>query len=60
MKTVDFEDTSSEDQSREEALFSASEVLSAMLAWRFETRKEFPAPNRNLSEAGMWHLAPRS
>lgn len=48
---VDLPDTFTEGESREEALFNASEVLSAMLAWRLDAGHEIPLPTRNHPEA---------
>jgi antitoxin HicB len=48
---VDLEDTFTEGQSKEEALFNAAEVLSAMLAWRLDAGQPVPAPSPDLSDA---------
>jgi len=53
---VDLPDTFTEGQTMEEALFNASEVLSAMLAWRLDNGKDIPAPSRNV--AGAHRIAP--
>ena len=53
---VDLPDTFTEGKSREEALFNASEVLSAMLAWRLDNGLEVPAPSRDLE--GVYVVAP--
>lgn len=41
---------------QEEALFNASEVLSAMLAWRLDEAKDVPQPSQKLK--GMHYIAP--
>ena len=41
---VDLPDTFTEGQTKEEALFNATEVLSAMLAFRLDEAKDVPAP----------------
>ncbi len=53
---VDLPDTFTEGQSREEALFNASEVLSAMLAWRLDEAKDVPAPSQKVR--GAHYIAP--
>lgn len=53
---MDLPDTFMEGQTREEALFNASEVLSAMLAWRLDEAKDVPAPS--LKVAGAHYIAP--
>ena len=52
---VDLPDTYTEGETEEEALFNASEVLSAMLAWRLDASKEVPPPSQNLS--GVHYIA---
>lgn len=42
---VDLPDTFTEGATKEEALFSAVEVLSAMLAWRLDESQDAPAPH---------------
>jgi len=53
---VDLPDTFTEGQTEEEALFSAAEVLSAMLAWRLDESKEVPAPTQKVR--GAHYIAP--
>ena len=53
---VDLADTFTEGQTREEALFNASEVLSAMLAWRLDESKDVPAPSLGLTDVA--YIAP--
>lgn len=48
---VDLEDTFTEGATREEALFNASEVLSAMLSWRLDNDKPLPEPTQKLEDA---------
>jgi antitoxin HicB len=48
---MDLPDTFTEGQTREEALFNATEVLSAMLAWRMDAAKEMPAPTQGVQDA---------
>ncbi len=47
----DLDDTFTEGASREEALFNAGEVLSAMLSWRLDNDRPIPEPTPDLSEA---------
>ena len=53
---VDLTDTFTEGQTKEEALFNAAEVLSAMLAWRLDESKEVPAPSQKIK--GASYIAP--
>ena len=53
---VDLPDTFTEGKSKEEAIFNASEVLSAMLAWRLDESKDVPAPSQNLTN--VQYIAP--
>ncbi|HSI57715.1 MAG TPA: type II toxin-antitoxin system HicB family antitoxin [Ideonella sp.] len=53
---IDLTDTFTEGQSKEEALFNAAEVLSAMLAWRLDENKDVPAPS--LRVKGAHYIAP--
>ena len=53
---VDLPDTFTEGQTREEALFNAVEVLSAMLAWRLDESKDVPAPSQKIK--GAHYVAP--
>ncbi|MBC5768461.1 type II toxin-antitoxin system HicB family antitoxin [Ramlibacter albus] len=53
---VDLPDTFTEGQTREEALFNAGEVLSAMLAWRLDEAKDVPAPSQKVK--GAQYIAP--
>ena len=48
---VDLPDTFTEGRTKEEALFNAAEVLSAMLAWRLEEGHEVPAPTPRVRAA---------
>ena len=53
---IDLSDTFTEGQTHEEALFNASEVLSAMLAWRLDSGVEIPAPSARAK--GQHNIAP--
>ena len=53
---VDLPDTFTEGQTKEEALFNAVEVLSAMLAWRLDESKDVPAPSQRVK--GVQYVAP--
>lgn len=53
---IDLPDTFTEGQTREEALFNASEVLSAMLAWRLDESTDVPAPSQKVK--GAHYIAP--
>ena len=53
---VDLPDAFTEGQTKEEALFSAAEVLSAMLAWRLDEAKDVPAPSQKVK--GAQYIAP--
>ena len=53
---IDLPDTFSEGHTKEEALFNASEVLSAMLAWRLDEARDVPAPSRKVR--GAHYIAP--
>ena len=48
---VDLEDTFTEGATKEEALFNASEVLSAMLSWRLDNDMALPEPTQNAKDA---------
>lgn len=48
---VDLEDTFTEGQTVEEALFNASEVLSGMLAWRLDQGLSVPVPSADVADA---------
>ena len=48
---VDLPDTFTEGQTKDEALFNAVEVLSAMLAWRLDEAKDVPAPSSKVKNA---------
>ena len=50
---VDLPDTFTEGKTREEALFNAVEVLSAMLAWRLHEAKDVPAPSAKTKGAHL-------
>ncbi len=56
VKFVDLPDTFTEGKTKEEAIFNASEVLSAMLAWRLDESKEIPSPSQNVASAA--NIAP--
>ena len=56
VRFVDLPDTFTEGRSREEALFNAAEVLSAMLAWRLDEAKDVPAPSQRVEDAD--YIAP--
>ena len=53
---LDLPDTFTEGATKEEALFNAVEVLSAMLAWRLDESKDVPAPRQK--EKGAHYIAP--
>ena len=53
---VDLPDTFTEGHTKEEALFNAGEVLSAMLAWRLDEAKDVPAPSQKVK--GAYYVAP--
>ena len=53
---VDLPDTFTEGQTIEEALFNASEVLSAMLAWRLDEAMDVPSPSQKIK--GAHYIAP--
>ncbi len=53
---VDLPDTFTEGQTKEEALFNAGEVLSAMLGWRLDEAKDVPAPSQKVK--GAYYVAP--
>lgn len=53
---VDLPDTFTEGQTKEEALFNAGEVLSAMLAWRLDGAKDVPPPSQKVK--GAQYVAP--
>ena len=53
---VDLADTFTEGQTKEEALFNAAEVLSAMLAWRLDAGQAVPAPSQKVR--GASYIAP--
>ncbi len=55
---VDLPDTFTEGQTKEEALFNAVEVLSAMLAWRLGEEKDVPPPSQKLR--GVHYVAPNA
>jgi len=48
---IDLPDTFTEGRTKEEALFNAAEVLSAMLAWRLDEAKDVPAPSQKVKGA---------
>ena len=53
---IDLPDTFTEGTTKEEALFNAVEVLSAMLAWRLDEAKDVPAPSQKVK--GVHYIAP--
>jgi antitoxin HicB len=53
---VDLDDTFTEGKTKDEALFNAAEVLSAMLAWRLDEGKDVPPPSPKLK--GAHYIAP--
>jgi antitoxin HicB len=53
---VDLPDTFTEGHTKEEALFNAAEVLSAMLAWRLDEGKDVPAASQKVQ--GAHYVAP--
>jgi antitoxin HicB len=53
---IDLPDTFTEGRTKEEALFNAAEVLSAMLAWRLDEAKDVPSPSQNVK--GVQYIAP--
>ena len=56
VRFVDLPDTFTEGRTKEEALFNAGEVLSAMLAWRLDEAKDVPAPSQKVK--GAYYIAP--
>ncbi|MBN8510390.1 MAG: type II toxin-antitoxin system HicB family antitoxin [Burkholderiales bacterium] len=56
VRFIDLEDTFTEGKTKEEALFNAAEVLSAMLAWRLDAGKDVPPPSRKVR--GAHYIAP--
>lgn len=48
---VDLDDTFTEGETREEALFNAVEVLSGMLAWRLDNGQAIPEPSVGVENA---------
>ena len=56
VRFVDLEDTFTEGRSREEALFNAAEVLSAMLGWRIDNDLPIPPPSARVK--GAAYIAP--
>ena len=55
---IDLPDTFTEGKSKEEALFNASEVLSAMLAWRLDSGNDVPAPSPGIDD--VYYIAPHA
>lgn len=51
VRFIDLPDTFTEGRTREEALFNAAEVLSAMLAWRLDESQPVPAPRQGVRRA---------
>lgn len=60
VRFLDLEDTFTEGGTLDEALINASEVLSAMLAWRVAAGWELPAPSAKVEGACLVapHLTP--
>jgi antitoxin HicB len=56
VRFIDLDDTFTEGKTKEEALFNAAEVLSAMLAWRLDEGKDVPPPSPKLK--GAHYIAP--
>jgi antitoxin HicB len=56
VRFVDLDDTFTEGQTKEEALFNAAEVLSGMLAWRLDEGKDVPPPSQKVK--GAHYIAP--
>lgn len=56
VRFVDLDDTFTEGHSREEALFNAAEVLSAMLGWRIDN--DLPIPRPSVRVKGAEYIAP--
>jgi antitoxin HicB len=56
VRFVDLPDTFTEGETKEEALFNASEVLSVMLAWRLDRERDVPAPSSKVK--GAFYIAP--
>ena len=56
VRFVDLPNTFTEGQTKEEALFNATEVLSAMLALRVDEMKDVPAPSQKVK--GAHYIAP--
>lgn len=56
VRFVDLADTFTEGKTKDEALFNAAEVLSAMLAWRLDEGKDIPAPSPKVK--GAHYIAP--
>lgn len=55
---VDLQDTFTEGATLEEALFNASEVLSAMLSWHLDEGHALAAPTVGLDEAQVHYVTP--
>lgn len=53
---VDLDDTFTEGETMEEALFNASEVLSVMLAFKLDNEQEIPSPGKRVK--GAVYIAP--
>lgn len=53
---VDLADTFTEGASKEEALFNAAEVLSAMLSWRIDNEQPIPDPSPQVENG--YYIAP--
>lgn len=53
---VDLPDTFTEGTTQEEALFNASEVLSAMLGWHIDVGHDIPQPTEKVK--GAHYIAP--
>lgn len=55
---VDMEDTFTEGETLEEALFNAAEVLSAMVSWHLDEGHALPKPTPDLLDAEVHYVTP--
>ena len=56
---LDLPDTFTEGATLDEALFNASEVLSAMVGWHIDQGSDIPAPTPKLKRVkGVYYIAP--
>lgn len=56
VRFADLDDTFTQGQTLDEALFNASEVLSAMLSFRLDNDQQVPSPTENME--GAAYIAP--